>query len=80
MLNLCSPDTTQWPGRARNALSNGICFDPSGFQIFTSLLTGAPLYCIPDEGVFNPRQFVQSLLDFGGCFSPTCFKLSHDRL
>ncbi|KAJ7347283.1 hypothetical protein DFH08DRAFT_936842 [Mycena albidolilacea] len=64
MLNLCSPDTTQWAGRARNALSSGIGFDPSGFQIFTSLLTGAPLYCLPDEGVFNPRQFVQFLLDF----------------
>ncbi|KAJ6520288.1 hypothetical protein C8R45DRAFT_55978 [Mycena sanguinolenta] len=64
MVNLCSPTTTQWPGRARNALSSGIGFDPSGFQIFTSLLTGAPLCCLADEGVFNPRQFVQSLLDF----------------
>ncbi|KAF7337661.1 Non-ribosomal peptide synthetase [Mycena sanguinolenta] len=64
MINLCSPNTTQWPGRARNALSSSIAFDPSGFQIFTSLLTGAPLCCLPDEGVFNPRQFVQALLDF----------------
>ncbi|KAF7337651.1 Amino acid adenylation domain-containing protein [Mycena sanguinolenta] len=64
MVNLCSPNTTQWPGRARNALSSSIAFDPSGFQIFTSLLTGAPLCCLPDEGVFNPRQFVQALLDF----------------
>lgn len=65
MVNLCAPELTHWPGRRRNAVTNGIGFDPSGFQIFTSLLTGSPLYCLPDESVFDAQVFIQFLLEFG---------------
>ncbi|KAF9467529.1 hypothetical protein BDZ94DRAFT_1305172 [Collybia nuda] len=63
MVNLCASGLTHWPGRRRNAVTNGVGFDPSGFQIFTSLLTGSPLYCLPDEGTFDGQVFIQFLLD-----------------
>ena len=71
MLNLCAPGYTQWPGRLRNAFSNGISFDPSGFQIFSSLLTAASLYCFEDEGVFDGLAFIRFLLDFGEHWHPS---------
>lgn len=63
MINLCAPETTAWPGKRRNGLTTGIGFDPSGFQIFSSLLTGSSLYCLPEEPIFDPQTYRSFLID-----------------
>lgn len=63
MINLCAPETTNWPGKLRNGLTTGIGFDPSGFQIFTTLLTGSQLYCFPDTGTFDVYEFQRFMIE-----------------
>lgn len=67
MANLCAPETTNWSSKMKNALTSSIAFDPSGFQILTSILTGSELYCLPDRGVFDAEEFQQFILESGTC-------------
>ncbi|KAK7468432.1 hypothetical protein VKT23_002945 [Stygiomarasmius scandens] len=62
MLNLCAPETTNWPGKMKNALTTSIGFDPSGFQIFTTLLTGSELHCLPDHGILDVDEYKHFLI------------------
>ncbi|KIJ48314.1 hypothetical protein M422DRAFT_247635 [Sphaerobolus stellatus SS14] len=62
MLNLCSPETSAWPDKSRNALTSGIGFDPSGFQIFATLLSGSELHILRDDGIFDTDEFQSFLI------------------
>lgn len=64
MVNLCSPETTNWPGKTRNGLTTGIGFDPSGFQIFSTLLGGSTLYCLSDKGFFDAEEYRQFIFQY----------------
>lgn len=65
MLNLCCPETSAWPDKSRNALSSGIGFDPSGFQIFATLLSGSQLHILRDDGLFDTDEFQNFLIQSG---------------
>ncbi|KAF5356450.1 hypothetical protein D9758_009494 [Tetrapyrgos nigripes] len=65
MLNLCAPETSNWPGRMKNALTTSIGFDPSGFQIFSTLLGGSELHCLPDCGIFDGEEYQNFIVDSG---------------
>ncbi|KAE9406246.1 acetyl-CoA synthetase-like protein [Gymnopus androsaceus JB14] len=64
MVNLCAPETTNWPGKLNTALSTSIGFDPSGFQIFSALLGGSTLYCLPDNGLFDPQEYQTFIVEY----------------
>lgn len=65
MINLCSPETTNWPGKLKTALSTSIGFDPSGFQIFSTLLVGSTLYCLPDNGLLDLQEYQAFIVESG---------------
>ena len=62
MVNLCVPETTYWTEQLRSGLTTGISFDPSGFEIFATLLGGSELHILPDSGVFDANEFKQFIL------------------
>lgn len=65
MVNLCAPETTKWPGELRNGLTAGVGFDPSGYQIFSTLITGSELHVLPDSGVFDVDGYQQFVIQSG---------------
>ncbi|KAF8580654.1 acetyl-CoA synthetase-like protein [Ramaria rubella] len=65
MVNLCAPETTNWSGRLRTGLTIGIGFDPSGFQILTTLLGGSELYILQDNGIFDADEYRRFIIDNG---------------
>ncbi|THU92946.1 AMP-binding-domain-containing protein, partial [Dendrothele bispora CBS 962.96] len=65
MVNLCGPETTDWPGKLKNGLTTGVNFDPSGFQIFTTLLTGSELHILQDTCFFDPLRYREYLMKSG---------------
>lgn len=65
MVNLCAPETTNWPGKMKNGFTTSIGFDPSGFQVFTSLLGGSELHCLLDNGIFDIEEFQRFIVDSG---------------
>ncbi|KAE9391127.1 acetyl-CoA synthetase-like protein [Gymnopus androsaceus JB14] len=65
MINLCAPETTNWTKKKKNGLTTTLGFDPSGQQIFTTLLSGSELHCLPDNGVFDIEEFQKFVVNSG---------------
>ncbi|KAE9402498.1 acetyl-CoA synthetase-like protein, partial [Gymnopus androsaceus JB14] len=64
MVNLCAPETTNWPGKLNTALATSIGFDPSGFQIFSALLGGSTLYCLTNNIHFDAQEYQAFLIKY----------------
>ena len=67
MVNLCAPETTNWPGKLNTALATSIGFDPSGFQIFSTLLGGSTLYCLTNNIHFDAQEYQAFLIKYSEC-------------
>ena len=65
MVNLCDPTTSNWQGRMRTGWTTGVAFDPSGFQIFSTLASGSELHILPDDGVFRSDRYIDFLIHSG---------------
>jgi non-ribosomal peptide synthetase component F len=65
MVNLCAPETSQWPDELKSGFTVGVGFDPSGQQIFSALLTGSELHVLPDNRVFDAEGYRQWMIRSG---------------